>query len=899
MRKIRSVSWFMVFAFLVTMLAGAVAPVSAATTLTDVNGHWAQSQIDALVGQGVVSGYPDGTFKPDNTITRAEFISMVNRTFAFKDTTAISFTDVKPGDWYAPAIAVAKNAGYISGYTDGSMKPTNLITRQEVAVIMAKVLKLDTSNAEAVSTFKDAASIPVWSRNAIAAMVKAGYLSGYPDGTFKALDATTRAMAAVILSKVSGPVTPPVTPPVQQKVFDKAGTYGPATGTNTIAGDVTISADGVILQNTSINGNLLITEAVGAGTVTLKNLTVTGTTTIKGGGLNSIKIENCILGIIKADKADGNLRIILSGTTVTELVASFAVKVEGTGTINKAIIHVNGVTIAFNLITKNNISVDSGKSMQHGTETVSGPASGGGGGGGGGGGNIAVTGITLNKANLILNPLGFETLTASIQPANATNRQVLWSSNHSGSARVDQNGVVTAVAKGQATITVTSVDGNFSQVCLVDVQVPVEGISLNKLNLNMTFPGTPSTLIPIISPADADTDVEWRSLDNSVATVVSGVVTPVGLGTTSIIARTVDGNYEAACTVTVGNVPVAVTGVSLNYTELTLKIGNTFSLIPFVAPANATDTNVSWGSGNMAVATVDSMGQVTAKANGTALITVTADGAKTETCTVTVETPVSGVSLSKSLIENVAVGDADQALTATVLPDPAATNKKVVWSSSDTNVVTFDETAPGTGMIHFVGKGSANITATTEDGGYDASCIVTVGVRATAITLNPTTATLKVGGGTLTPLVIPSPAIANKTVKWTSLPSGIASVGEDTGVITPVAPGTATITATPVFAEGTPTATCVVDVFDVTRDQMIKDDILVPGKTAVVVKFTIDGPAITKNNILVQLDDNTVLQYGSYSGGVYTYSGITGTGMGSIASATVTIRNVVHFTFSF
>jgi uncharacterized protein YjdB len=895
LRKSKKLSWFMTVMFVLTTALGAFPlQASAATALSDVNGHWAQSQIETMITKGVVAGYPDNTFKPDNTITRAEFITMTNKAFSFKTTAEINYPDVNVNDWFAKEITIAKAAGYISGYPDGTMKPNSQITRQEVATIITQILQLDTTpGIGALSKFSDAASIPTWSGSAIAAMVKAGYLTGYPDGTFKALSPTTRAMAAVILTSATGGI---ITPPVQQKVFDKAGTYGPVSGTQTITGNITISASGVILQNTTINGDLLISETVGEGDVTLKNVTVTGTTTIKGGGKHSIEIIDSKMASITILK---EIRLILSGSTsVTELIANVAAVINGDG-IASVTINANGVILEF---TPGKVTVAPGYSAIIQNKPVLGPPAGGGGGGGGGGGptNIAVTGITLNQANLILNPSQTATLTAAVQPANATNSGLLWSSNRPGSATVNQSGLVTAVAKGQATITVKTVDGNFSRVCLVDVQVPVQGISLNKLNLNMIVGGT-ATLLPIISPADAETTVVWQSLDSSVAEVNNGLVNAVAEGTTSIVARTTDGGFTAACTVSVGTVPVAVTGVGLNFTNLTMQIGNTFNLIPFVAPANATNTNVTWQSSNTAVAEVNSIGKVTAKANGTADITVrTVDGNFPEICTVTVETPVSGVTLTQSRIENVAVGDPDQALTATVLP-ASATDKTLVWSSSNTAVATFTETAAGTGTVHFAGRGSAVITATTVDGGWAASCDVIVGVRLTAISLNPATSTLKVGGNTLTPQVIPTPAIAtNLNATWQSDHPEIASVDAGTGVITPVAPGTATITATPVFAvAGTLPATCVVKVYNVTPGPMIKDDTIVAGKTAVSVKFTIIGPAIATNEIVVALNDGTVLQYGSDAAGLYTYTGVTNTIKAGITSATVTLRNTVSFTINF
>lgn len=309
MSKKKNLSCFVLALFMFTIVAGFGA-ADAASSLTDVTGNWAQSQIEALVGQSVISGYPDNTFRPNNPVTRAEFMSMTNRAFSFTNTVDATYTDVKTGDWFAADIAKAKAAGYISGYSDGSMKPDNQISRQEAAVIIAKILKLDTSATNSL-TFSDAASVPEWSKNAVAAVVKAGYMSGYPDGTFKALNSITRAEAASILSRTMPEKTPAAA------VYDKAGTYGPATGVNTIDGNATISAAGVVLQNTTITGDLLIADSVGDGNVTLNNVTVKGTTNVKGGGDHSIYANNCNLGKVNVNKAGGtSVRIVVTGTTV-------------------------------------------------------------------------------------------------------------------------------------------------------------------------------------------------------------------------------------------------------------------------------------------------------------------------------------------------------------------------------------------------------------------------------------------------------------------------------------------------------------------------------------------------------------------------------------------------------
>ncbi len=412
--------------------------------------------------------------------------------------------------------------------------------------------------------------------------------------------------------------------------------------------------------------------------------------------------------------------------------------------------------------------------------------------------------------------------------------------------------------------------------------------------------GNPSLLVPIFTPSDAESDIVWESMDTSIATVLDGMVTPVATGTTSIVARTAVGALSDACTVTVGEQSVDVTGIDLNYTSQSMQVGNTVTLIPFIEPVNASNTKVGWGSSDSNVAEVVN-GRVTAKANGTATITATADGnhAITKTCTVTVTLPVTGITLSPKIIDNVEVGDLDRDLSATILP-ALASDKSLVWSSTDSNVATFNDNGDGTGTVHFVGPGSAKIVATTVDGGFADSCTVTVGVRVTAIRLEPATITMTAGGTTTSPQVILTPVMATNTTKWVSSATGVASINEDTGVITPVSAGTATITATPQFAKpGTLPAVCVVDVFNVTAGQMLKDDRLVSGKTAVSVKFTLNGPSVTKNAIVVTLNDGTVLQYGSSVSGVYTYTGTTLTPKAGVNYADVTIRGVVSFRLNF
>ena len=164
---------------------------------------------------------------------------------------------------------------------------------------------------------------------------------------------------------------------------------------------------------------------------------------------------------------------------------------------------------------------------------------------------VSVTGVALDKSALSLTPGKSETLTATVAPNNATNQNVTWSSNNADVATVDQNGIVTAVKAGTATITVTTADGNKTASCNVTVTQPVTGVKLDKSELSL-FPGESETLTATVAPNDAtNQDVTWKSSNDDVATVTDGEVTAVKAGTATITVTTADGNKTASCNVTV------------------------------------------------------------------------------------------------------------------------------------------------------------------------------------------------------------------------------------------------------------------------------------------------------------------------------------------------------------
>jgi uncharacterized protein YjdB len=168
---------------------------------------------------------------------------------------------------------------------------------------------------------------------------------------------------------------------------------------------------------------------------------------------------------------------------------------------------------------------------------------------------VAVTGVALGQATMPLTVgEATGTLVATVAPANATNKSVTWSSSAPAVAAV-VDGVVTPIIEGATTITVTTVDGNFTATCAVTVApavVAVTGVTLDQATMTLTAGEATGTLVATVAPATAtNKSVTWSSSAPTVATVVDGVVTPLTEGATTITATTVDGNFTATCAVTV------------------------------------------------------------------------------------------------------------------------------------------------------------------------------------------------------------------------------------------------------------------------------------------------------------------------------------------------------------
>ncbi|MGN7764705.1 S-layer homology domain-containing protein [Paenibacillus sp. 22594] len=180
--------------------------VKSSKTFGDITGHWAKSSIDLLASKLIITGTSATTFQPSQMVSRAEFAALITRSLGFASmSSGTTFSDVGANAWYTDAVKTAAAAGLITGYTDGSFKPNSPITRQEMATILSKAMKYTgkSLNADpaALAKFSDASGLPAWSRAAVAEIAAEGIIQGRPDGSFAPQVLATRAEAATMLEK--------------------------------------------------------------------------------------------------------------------------------------------------------------------------------------------------------------------------------------------------------------------------------------------------------------------------------------------------------------------------------------------------------------------------------------------------------------------------------------------------------------------------------------------------------------------------------------------------------------------------------------------------------------------------------------------------------------------------
>ncbi|MCP3746624.1 S-layer homology domain-containing protein [Paenibacillus sp. A3M_27_13] len=308
----------------------------------DMANHWATDNVAKWSNRGVVSGVANARFEPNRPITRSEWAALLNRAFQIQPGQSASFTDVDKDDWFAPTVTDAVYAGYMKGFEDGSFRPTQVLSREEAAVTINQLLQIPSSDSN--KTFKDSTSLHNWSQKAVNAVVAAGIIEGYQNGTFQPQKPLTRAEAVTILDRAvnhSG------------AWYGESGTYGPSNGLAKQSGNVVINTTGVTLQNMEIAGDLIIGKAVGNGDVFLKNVKVHGQTYVYGGGEHSVHLNNSVLVSIIVNKVDGTVRLVAEGATS---ISEVKIKTGAALDVSQGA-SVDRVTLTNELPAKSNVSL--------------------------------------------------------------------------------------------------------------------------------------------------------------------------------------------------------------------------------------------------------------------------------------------------------------------------------------------------------------------------------------------------------------------------------------------------------------------------------------------------------------------------------------------------------------
>lgn len=460
---------------------------------------------------------------------------------------------------------------------------------------------------------------------------------------------------------------------------------------------------------------------------------------------------------------------------------------------------------------------------------------------------VNVTGVSLNASTLTLAKKGEAVLYATVAPNNATYKTVTWSSSNTSIVTVT-NGVVYGKNAGTATITCTTTNGGKSATCEVTVlasEVLATGFQFYKyaarngeeyVPYSEMIPGDTLTFMELgtgfitvnvqpysvtngeVNFSVSDPSILSASLSSHINFANSIKLKPLRPGTTKITFSTTDGtNISSSVYVKITPDPtIKVTGIRILKKGITLAAKETDTLSIQIFPADATNISVDWSSADATIAGVlketgSNRGVVTAKNLGkTGLVNIictTIDGGFSDTCVVNVikkRVSLTGLSLNHTS-KTLAMGETIQ-LTPIFTPTDA-TNQNVYWYTDNDTIISLQN-----GLVQALREGVDTVWCVSEDGGFEAKCVITVqtapeSISVTGVTLDKTTMQIEVGESVgLTASILPADA-TNKQVTWTSSKPSVATVSSG-GVVKGISAGNVTITCTTV--DGGFKATCQV-----------------------------------------------------------------------------------------
>ena len=373
-----------------------------------------------------------------------------------------------------------------------------------------------------------------------------------------------------------------------------------------------------------------------------------------------------------------------------------------------------------------------------------------------------VTSVTLDHDTITLYCGEDTTLIATVLPTEATNKTVIWKTDSAAVASIDTTSTteaenlrckVTADKPGETKIIVRTLNGNFRDTCVIKVIRPMTGLDLNEHVIEINF-NTDSVLNAIVIPFDATNDsIIWVSRDSSIVNIESTdanrydtichIKSLNKIGTTFIVAQTVDGGYKDSCEITVNS--AFIESFALNSDSIDILKGSDTIIIAKIRPLENTDKTVYWSTDDafgrfieITSAGFDTICDFSAVGVGRAMVFAeTYNGAKKDTCVITVYGPVESISLNKDSLE-LKINADTSLLKATITPS-FVLNDSVIWTSSDLNTVFISSPlkmkSDSICRIEALRAGTAVIYATSVDGGKKDSCVVTVVVPTDSVVL--------------------------------------------------------------------------------------------------------------------------------------------------------------------
>ena len=775
---------------------------------TDIQGHWAQNTINKWVDKGDISGYPDGTFRPNNMITRAEFVVLVNNAMGYTKSGYAYFSDVPSHYWGKNAIQTGVAAGYISGDGNGIFRPNDPVTRQEAAAMISRILDLKQNESRAYR-YTDSYAISNWAKGVVGAVSEAGIMAGYPDGSFGPNRVLTRAEAVLALDKT-----------VNYKPGDKE-----EDKEETKKEDMLLTQSK--LEDTTITGDLTISDRLGTKTITLEDVTVKGKLIVDGGG--EIILKDCDIKEMVMDQKDTTVKASgktavekttfkkigkLTGGDYTDVIVDK--ELSGSITIDAKVRNLtldaetdlklgSDARIKNMEITKNankaTIDFSKGKVEDMTVKdkvTIKGS------------GDIDTMTVYVSGVTSSIRPDTVKTKDNASKP-DYTDDDDDWSSSSSSRRNItissDRSGGTyrnATVTKGDVTVRNMTVRENlYIDSDVKDDKVRFDGMTIYG-NVYIRGGGTNSVFFEdckisgnIYTEKTYGDNPVGLKLDNKTAQALKGTLYIRQNGADVIGLEKDNGTYLKQIVVDTDKL-TTLDDLQADRVEIVAAIADVkITASTIVKELYVTDKGYGRIDLSGTIGKLQADNSITVKGNGRI-------DEKSGNVTVEpgVKIGVTSVTLDKTDLTLDVNGTAK--LNATVKPDDA-TNKTVTWSSNNETVATVDNN----GKVTAKAAGEAIITAKVGD--KQATCNVKVtaaDVAVESVTLNQSSLELVAGKeATLTATVKPDNA-TNKDVTWISEKPEIAAVKG--GTVTAKAAGTAIIAVTTV--DGAKTATCTVTV---------------------------------------------------------------------------------------